>query len=139
MNREEYIGKILIAGFSYYDASDNFIDQKQYHGTIIDVDDTKGILFRDEQSQGEHVIPPRLNALFPAPPGLYKAHTTGAIIENPDFISLWHVKKLPGENDQWEWQPCKADLKIKKSHSDNTEGASGHRRQESPCERRKTR
>ena len=124
MNKDQYIGKIVIAGFTYYDAQDRYVDQKQFHGKIVDVDPEQGIRFVDSQTNQTRVLPPRTDALFPAPRGLYREQATGKTISNPDFISLWHVKKEPGDNNRWEWQPYKADLRIQEAEqSDKTKTA----------------
>ena len=105
------VGKIIIAGLSYYDETATFLEQKQFHGKIKEVHPERGIRFIDEKGE-EHVLPPRPDALFPALPGTYREHATDKIIENPDFISLWHIQKAEGDNDDWSWKPYKADLRI---------------------------
>ncbi len=121
MNNDQYIGKIVIAGFTYYDEHDKYLDQRQFHGRIVDVDPEHGIHFVDSRTNQTRALPPRTDALFPAPKGLYREHTTGETICDPDFISLWHVKKEPGDNDHWEWQPYKADLRVQnEARSDET-------------------
>ena len=113
MNKNLYIGKTVIVGISYYDENDSFLDQKQFHGKIVDADPEQGIRCVDETKNELHVLPPRVDALFPAPPGIYREYSTGEIIENPDFISLWNVKKQTGADDKWEWVSHKSDLRIR--------------------------
>jgi hypothetical protein len=122
MNENEIIGKTVIVGVSYYDENDVFLDQKQFHGKIVAANQETGIRYVDEQSNEERVLPPFIAALFPAPKGLYREYTTGKSIDDPDFISLWHVRKKAGDNDNWDWQPYRADLRISESESTMPKG-----------------
>ena len=107
MEKETYIGKTVIVGYSYYDESGEFLDQKQFHGRIIDVDSLEGVRFVDDDGN-ERVLPPREDALSPALPGSYREYSTDDTVDNPDLISLWHVQKESGNNDNWIWEPYKA-------------------------------
>jgi len=118
MNKEDLIGKSIVVGFTYYSESGDYLDQTQFHGTIVDADENKGVRVFDEHSKEERTLPPRLDAIFPALPGLYREYTTDETIEDPDFISLWHVTKVPGSNDNWEWVPSKVDLEVKQKHAE---------------------
>jgi hypothetical protein len=113
MNETKLIGKTVIVGISYYDENGKFLDQKQFHGQIIGVSSEAGIRYIDKETNDEHVLPLRVDAIFPAPKGCYREYTTHKIINDPDFISLWHVQKKAGTNDNWEWLPYRADLRVK--------------------------
>jgi hypothetical protein len=115
MDKDLYIGKTVIVGISYYDENDKYLDQKQFHGKIIDADPEKGIRYVDEIKKEIQVLPPRADALFPAPLGTYREYSTGEFIKNPDFISQWRVKKKTGDNDEWEWTPYRTDFRIREN------------------------
>jgi hypothetical protein len=86
-------GKVILVGITYYTHDRQFIEQKQYHGTVIRADDT-GIVV--QKSNGEEVwMPPDLRSTKPAPPGEYRERSTGEIVVNPDFFTTWKVVKDP--------------------------------------------
>ena len=86
-------GKVILVGITYYTHDKQFIEQKQYHGTVIRADE-KGIIVR--KSNGEEAwLPPDLRSTRVAPPGEYRERSTGEIVENPDFLATWNVVKDP--------------------------------------------
>ena len=80
-------GKTILVGITYYTRENEFIEQKQYWGTVIEAND-KQILIR--QKSGElFKLPPDLRSTEPAPKGEYRLHSTGEIVVDPDFTSVW--------------------------------------------------
>ena len=76
--------------FTYVDAEDQVINKLQSHGMITRIDET-GIFI--EQANGETFsLPPDLESLQPAKPGVYRLRSTGEAVENPDFVSTWTVR-----------------------------------------------
>lgn len=89
----DLLGKVILVGLTYYTHDKQFVEQKQYHGTVIRADE-KGIVIR--KSNGEEAsLPPDLRSTKPAPPGEYRERSTGEIVENPDFLTTWNVVKDP--------------------------------------------
>lgn len=84
-------GKMILVGITYYTHDKQFIEQKQYHGTVVRADG-KGIVIRKSNGE-ETTLPPDLSSTKIAPPGEYRERSTGEIVENPDFISTWNVVK----------------------------------------------
>lgn len=84
-------GKVILVGLTYYTHDKQFIEQKQFHGTVIRADE-KGILIRKSDGE-ETMLPPDLRSTKAAPPGEYRERSTGEIVENPDFLSTWNVVK----------------------------------------------
>ena len=88
-------GKTILVGFTYYTKDNEFIEQKQYWGTVIEANDRK-IRFR--QKNGDVLeLPPDLSSTKPAPKGEYRLHSTGEIVVDPDFISVWTVNRDSNE------------------------------------------
>lgn len=91
------VAKRVLIGITYCDQDDNFLEQKQLHGTIIEADAKKGFAVRLEgQREGEvYWLPPDLRAFEPAKPGEYRLRSTGEVVVDPDFISTWIVNRPP--------------------------------------------
>ncbi len=88
-------GKVILVGITYYTHDKQFIEQKQFHGTVVRADES-GILIRKSDGE-ETTLPPDLRSTKPASPGEYRERSTGEIVENPDFLSTWNVVKNPPE------------------------------------------
>ena len=84
-------GKTILVGITYYTKDNEFIEQKQYWGTVIEAND-KQILIR--QKNGELLsLPPDLRSTKLAPKGEYRLRSTGEIVIDPDFTSEWNVNR----------------------------------------------
>ena len=87
----DLLGKTILVGITYYTKDNEFIEQKQYWGTVIEAND-KQILFR--QKNGDTFwLPPDLSSTKPAPKGEYRLRSTGEIVVDPDFTSVWNVNQ----------------------------------------------
>lgn len=94
MNQSEaYIGKHLLIGITYLDHKGTFIEQKQFHGIIVRINENEGIVIKLHNSELEYKLPPDLNSLQVAPKGEYRLRTTGEIVTDPDYMTTWTVTK----------------------------------------------
>jgi hypothetical protein len=96
MNHElanSYIGKHLLVGITYLDHEDNFIEQKQFHGDIVRINEAEGIVLRLHDSDEEYKLPPALDALEPAPKGEYRLRSSGEVVVDPDLTTTWTLNK----------------------------------------------
>lgn len=83
----DLLGKTILVGITYYTKDNEFIEQKQYWGTVIEAND-KQIRFR--QKNGDVFwLPPDLSSTKLAPKGEYRLRSTGEIVVDPDFTSVW--------------------------------------------------
>jgi hypothetical protein len=89
-----YLGKYILVGVSYYDHAGNFIEQVQMHG-VIDSISSEGmkIALRGTREGETWTMPPNLDSVSIANPGIYSLRSTGEEIENPDLVSTWNVTK----------------------------------------------
>lgn len=88
---EELIGKVLLVGITYYTADNEFIEQKQFYGTVTEANDK---IVRMVQKDGsEFTLPPDLSSTKKARPGEYKLRSTKEVVVDPDFIATWNVTK----------------------------------------------
>ncbi len=88
---DELIGKILLVGITYYTDSNEFIEQKQFYGTVTEANES---FIRIKQQDGtEFTLPSDLSSTKRARPGKYKLRSTGEIVTNPDFFATWNLIK----------------------------------------------
>ena len=89
----DLLGKTILVGITYHTKTDEFIEQKQFWGTVFEANDRQ-IRFR--QKDGEIFgLPPDLSSTNPAPKGEYRLNSTGEIVVDPDFTSVWSVYQDP--------------------------------------------
>ena len=91
-----YVGKHLLVGLTYTDATGNVVKHVQTHGKITRID-SSGIFFEQANGAGEYSLPPDPSALILANPGEYRLRGTGEVVVDPDYISTWTIK-APAEN-----------------------------------------
>jgi hypothetical protein len=87
------IGKYLLAGVSCFDHDEKIVEQRQFHGVIVRINEHEGIVVRLSDSGEEWALPPDLDSLQEAPAGEYRLCTTGEIVINPDLLASWTVVK----------------------------------------------
>ena len=91
----DLLGKTILVGITYYTKDNEFIEQKQYWGTVIEANDRQ---IRFKQKNGDVFwLPPDLRSTKPAPKGEYRLHSTGEIVVDPDFTSVWIVNRDSNE------------------------------------------
>ncbi len=89
MDEKDLIGKVILVGMTYYHKNDEFIERKQFWGTIVSVGQNTIVI---KQKNGEEFsIPNDERAIEKAKPGEYRLHSTGEVIVDPDFLSTWIV------------------------------------------------
>ena len=89
-----YVGKYLLVGITETTNEGEILSRQEIHGTIAAAT-AHGI---DIELQGVNEgkswrMPPFLDELFPARPGLYELKSTGETVENPDFTFTVTVRK----------------------------------------------
>ena len=85
---EEMSGKTILIGITYYTAEEEFIEQKQLWGRVIETSE-KYILVK--LNNGEMFsLPPDLSSTKPAPAGEHRLRSTGEIVVNPDYLTTWN-------------------------------------------------
>ena len=91
---EIYLGKYILIGVTYVDASGQVEDSIQMHGVVESASqDGIKISLKGEREGQSWTMPADLSAISPAQPGRYQLPETGEIVENPDFICTWMVQK----------------------------------------------
>ena len=92
---DELIGKILLVGITYYTHDNEYIEQKQFYGTVTEANET---IIRVKQKDGtDFTLPPDLSSTKRARQGEYKLRSTGEVVVNPDFLATWNLNKAKEE------------------------------------------
>lgn len=91
---DSYVGKYILVGITYVDHTGKEVRREQLHG-VIERASPDGILISLRGTrQGESWnMPPALDAIRPANPGMYTLYGTGEDIEDPDLLATWEVRK----------------------------------------------
>jgi hypothetical protein len=92
MELNSYVGKSIIIGLTYLDYEGQFIKREELYGKIIRFDNN-GIDILLNNSDRVFNLPPDKDAIKVAEPGEYRFKSTGEVIVDPDFLSVWTIKK----------------------------------------------
>ncbi|HQQ64499.1 MAG TPA: hypothetical protein PLF22_13145 [Pseudomonadales bacterium] len=104
----EYLGKVVLAGLTYYDENGRMLEQKQIHG-VIETVTGEGINLRLSNGS-EFLLPPDPSFLQSAPLGEYLEHSSGVKIVNPTFITTWEFTRfIKNGEERWhaKYRPMK--------------------------------
>jgi hypothetical protein len=84
------IGKRVLVGVTHRTMEAEVVWLEQFHGVVDRVNRSEGVILRLPEGE-ERTIPPDLSRLEPAAPGEYRLKTTGEVITDPDFTTMWTV------------------------------------------------
>ena len=87
----DLIGKTILIGLTYYTADDEFIEQKQYWGTVIETNKNRILVKLNDGELFE--LPPDLSSTKIAPPGEYRLCSTGEVVVDPDYLTTWNINR----------------------------------------------
>jgi hypothetical protein len=93
MYGQDYLGKRVLVGISYYQKkgdAQELVKREQFLGKIIQVNYSKGINLELKNGE-EYCLPPDITMLEPAEPMEYHLKSTGEVVINPDYLSVWTV------------------------------------------------
>ena len=86
---DELVGKVILVGITYYTKDNEFVEQKQLYGTVVEANE-KHIRFK--QKDGSLFTLPRdPSSTHRAHPGRYTLRSTGEVVVDPDFTAEWNV------------------------------------------------
>lgn len=91
---DSYIGKSILIGVTYLDSKGNFIEQEQMHG-VLKAASPQGISITLKGSRNGQSwnMPPSLDVISLAQPGIYTLKETSEAIENPNLLAAWTIYK----------------------------------------------
>jgi hypothetical protein len=88
------IGKYLLVGITHTTHGGEMLSQEQLHGVIVSASPEGMDIELHGVNEGKTWrMPPFLDKLSPAKPGIYKLRSTGEAIENPDFTFALSIRK----------------------------------------------
>jgi hypothetical protein len=85
---EDLLGKKVLVGLTYLDASGEVLEQIQYAGVVTAIDSYIEVSKNDG---GVSRLPPDPTAFFPAEPGEYRLKKSGEIINDPDYLCTYDI------------------------------------------------
>jgi len=85
---EDLVGRRLLVGITYLDAADQVVEQVEFCGLVLSVDPLVSIDCGDEEP---FTLPPAVDAYDIAGPGEYRLRSTGEVVVDPDFVTIWTV------------------------------------------------
>ncbi len=88
---QDLLGKTILVGLSYRNKNGEIVEREQYWGTVIESSE-KQILIKRKNGELSS-LPPDLRSTTRAPEGEYRLHSTGEIVVDPNFTSVWVVDK----------------------------------------------
>src|SRR5262245_37598104 len=88
---QRLVGKRILVGLTHRNHDDEVVRYEQFHGKVIRVSESGGIIVLVHNSDVERWLPPELSRIQEAPPGEYRLKSTGEVVVNPDFLVTWTV------------------------------------------------
>ena len=83
------VGRHVLVGVDLCDERGSLVQRVQAHGVVKEIDPEAGIVVGLSGGQGEIFIPPVVASFHPVPPGVYRERSTGEVIPNPDYFTVW--------------------------------------------------
>jgi hypothetical protein len=88
----KYIGKVVMVGVTLVDHKGAIIKRVQAHGVIKAIEDDAGIVLSLPHAAKPFLLPPVLASLRAVPPGTYRERSTGDLVSNPDYATVWQAE-----------------------------------------------
>ncbi len=93
------LGKIVLAGITYLDANDNALEQKQFAGRVLRINNEEGVVLSSLIDDEELFLPPHLDHYKVAGPGDYTLRSVDFTVTDPDYLCTWDVHLAQGNDD----------------------------------------
>jgi hypothetical protein len=89
-NSRDVIGKRVLVGLTFVDATGRVDRRTQFWGPIVHVGEGELTIRRVDTGE-EITLPAEVDQLNVANPGTYELNDTGELVDDPDFLSSWTV------------------------------------------------
>jgi hypothetical protein len=88
------LAKYILIGITYLNHDGSLNELVQMHG-VVESATPEGIKIslRGSREGESWTMPPVLDAITPANPGVYTLRGSSEVVEDPDFLSTWTVNK----------------------------------------------
>lgn len=97
MNDDTFVGKRILVGLSYLDASGDLTEQIQLHGLISRIS-KHSLYFDRSDGGGEFSIPFEGKLEAGIPNAVYTLRSTGEEVSGVDYVVSWTVHARKDEN-----------------------------------------
>ena len=87
-----YIGKQVMVGVALVDHKGSLVKRVQAHGVIKAIENDAGIVLSLSDPAKPFLLPPVLASLRTVPPGTYRERSTGEVVSNPDYATVWQAE-----------------------------------------------
>ena len=91
------IGKTVLVGLTLLDQQDAELSRTEVYGRITSADEDGFLEIARGDGRGIFRLPFDPKSLEPAAPGQYHLHTTGEVVDDPDFTTIWTVNLAEGQ------------------------------------------
>ena len=87
------LGARVLIGVTYVQPDGERVEQM--FGTIVSVDSDRGFEIRLEGARAGQIywLPPHIDAFHAASPGEYRLSSTGEVVTDPDYTTVWRFEK----------------------------------------------
>jgi hypothetical protein len=102
---DSLLGKHVLVGLTRCSEDGEVLEQTQFHGEIVVVDERDGVAIERAGSDELFWLPPDLRAYHDAPPGEYRLRSTGEVVVDPDVTTSWTITAPPEEEPEAEDAP----------------------------------
>ena len=92
------MGRTLLVGLTILDQDEQALERVEVHGTISSVSEGGFLELQRADGRGVFRLPFDPNSLNAASPGEYRLRSTGEVVVDPDFTTVWSVKLVPGNS-----------------------------------------
>ena len=87
-----YVGKLVMVGVTLVDHRGTLVKRVQAHGVIKAIEDDAGIVLSLSDQAKPFLLPPVLASLRTVPSGTYRERSTGDVVLNPDYATVWQAE-----------------------------------------------
>jgi hypothetical protein len=92
-----YIGKLVMVGVTLVDHKGTLVKRVQAHGVIKAIEADAGIILSLSDPSKPFLLPPVLTSLRAVAPGTYRERSTGDLVLNPDYATVWQAEADEGQ------------------------------------------
>lgn len=86
----ELLGTDVLVGLTTVDWGGKVLGRREFHGTVVRASAENGVTLVDDEGM-EHWLPLLRDAYEPADPGEYRLRTTGEVVVDPAWLTMWTV------------------------------------------------
>jgi hypothetical protein len=112
LERYRFVGRDILFGKTFYDPEGKVLRQEQDYGEIMRID-ANTTWIQPFDSSDETWVPTDIEAIRPAPGGVYRLLSSGKVVTDPSLLTSWRFTVLEDESGEpyYEVDPNYAPMK----------------------------